>query len=111
MNRETPLMQRIQEAVNTLKVDGQYVARVRRNTVGFDAATRQKYGMGIGSPDLLGVLIGSGRALGIEVKTATGRLTKEQKAYGEWMLRSGAVWFCSRDPEHSRAEVMRAIGA
>ena len=45
-------------------------------------------GLGEGSPDLVGVLIPSGRAFCLEVKTITGRVSKEQtQCHAAWRRR------------------------
>lgn len=53
-------------------------AIVLRNTVGFDKDHRQSYGLGKGSPDLVGMLFDSGRVFCLEIKTIKGRTTREQ---------------------------------
>ena len=48
-----------------------------------------------GHPDIAGILAG-GRALYIEVKSATGRLSKEQTAFRDMALGLGALWVLAR---------------
>lgn len=52
-------------------------ARLVRNNVGVDVQRGVRYGLNVGSPDLVGVLR-SGRAFCIEVKAKDGRLRREQ---------------------------------
>lgn len=72
---ETAIMRDIRAALNN-------TGRVRlyRNNVGVDMERGIRYGMGNGSPDLIGWLR-SGRAFAIEVKTPAGRLSADQKAW------------------------------
>jgi VRR-NUC domain len=56
-----------------------------RNSVGGVRGTRLRYGLGVGSADLVGLLRGglrAGRLFAVEVKTETGRLSVEQR---EWL--------------------------
>jgi len=82
-------MQAIRKALNdTGRV------RVVRNSVGFDREHKSRYGLGVGSPDLVGALRG-GRAFGCEVKTPTGRLSPEQRAWWRaahaWGIQGGVA--------------------
>lgn len=76
MNAETILTRNIKIAINRT---GR--ARLIRNNVGFSLEAKLRYGLGLGSPDLVGCLIGSGRVFALEVKTPTGRVTTEQLAW------------------------------
>jgi VRR-NUC domain len=60
----------------------------------FDPHTFFPFGRSLptGHPDLCGYLVGSGRMLMIEVKSATGTLTPEQEQWAE-MLRAGGVLY------------------
>ncbi len=70
--------------------------RLWRNNTGEDTRTHVKYGLGVGSADLVGLIVGTGQFVGVEVKTASGRLSTEQKAWLETIRKFGG-----------RAEVMR----
>lgn len=48
--------------------------------MGFDKGLKIPYGVGKGSPDLMGVILG-GRAFGIEMKSDDGRLSDDQLAW------------------------------
>jgi hypothetical protein len=50
-----------------------------------------------GLPDIQGMF--HGRALFIEVKSKKGRLTPEQKDFGERAQKEGALWFVARSVE------------
>jgi hypothetical protein len=51
-------------------------------------AWMQPYGICVGSSDLIGIAT-DGRFLAIEVKTATGRVTKEQQTFIDAVCRAG----------------------
>lgn len=86
--KEGNIMREIQ---NELSRSGRCV--LTRNSCGFDPANNVTYGLGVGSPDLVGVLIPSGVAFCIEVKTPKGRASKEQiawwRAWGKRGVRGG----------------------
>lgn len=65
-----------------------------------------RYGLP-GMADLMGVLAPSGRLLSVEVKSATGRLSAEQRAWGEMVERFGGL---SIAPARSVEEVENALG-
>lgn len=98
---EATLLANIRQALN---LDRR--VRVVRNSVGFDSERKVRYGLGIGSADLVGLVIGSGRVFALEVKTSTGRLTKEQTL---WLraLRSLGGFACE---VRSVDAAMRAVG-
>ena len=98
---ETSIMRAIREAVN--RIEG---CRCWRNNVGFDAKNRIPYGLGVGSPDLVGIAYG--RLLGIEVKTATGRIRPEQRAWLEAVTRLGGVVGVCRSVDEALALVHSA---
>lgn len=89
MNAETKIQRAIREAINR---SGH--ALVARNNVGFDAGNRIPYGLGRGSPDLVGTLR-NGVCFCIEVKTPAGRLSREQQAWWraarKWGIRGGVA--------------------
>lgn len=82
---------------------------VWRNAVGFDRATKVHYGIGLGSPDLVGILplvIGPehvgrtlGVFLGVEVKTPIGRLSQDQKRWHTVARDRGALVVVARSVE------------
>lgn len=65
-----------------------------RNNVGRNG--RVSFGLGVGSADLVGLLRGSGRFFGLEVKTATGRLSPEQVAWARAVTAAGGFVKCVR---------------
>jgi hypothetical protein len=68
---------------------------------------RVKYGLQVGSSDLIGVLRPSGRLLAVEVKTATGRASEEQKLFLELVRDCGGAATMSRSPEEALEFVER----
>jgi hypothetical protein len=82
-----------------------------RNSVGvateFDPKTHQtrtiRYGLGVGSADLVGCL--AGRFVGLEVKTPDGRLTPEQERWAAMIRGKGGFVATVRD----EAEALGAI--
>jgi len=68
--------------------------RVWRNNVGMLRDSRGvpvRYGLGVGSPDLVGLVIGSGQFLAVEIKTPVGRLSDEQKAWLATVQKMGGI--------------------
>lgn len=96
---EAALLRDIRQALNATKR-----VRVVRNTVGFDVEHRAKYGLGEGSPDLIGVLRG-GRAFGCEVKTPVGRLSRAQRAW--W--RAARAWGITGGTARSVDEAIKLL--
>jgi hypothetical protein len=65
-----------------------------------------KYGLCVGSSDLIGIL--AGRFVALEVKTEVGRLTKEQRVFLEHVRRMGGFAAVVRSADEARAAVQRA---
>lgn len=80
--------------------------RVWRNNVGVDTMRGIRYGLGVGSPDLVG--IAWGRFVGLEVKTPTGRVSKEQTMWLDMVRRFGGVAGVARSVEDALAIVEEA---
>lgn len=51
------------------------------NPSGFDARAKRSYGLGEGSADTIGTLIGSGRFFAVECKTGDAKLEPNQEAW------------------------------
>lgn len=85
-----------------------------RNTVGtvryYDEATGDRrfvtYGLGVGSPDLVGIL--SGRWFCLEVKAAEGRVDPEQEKCHRIWIAFGAFVATVRGAVEARAALERA---
>lgn len=66
-----------------------------------------------GFPDLAGWVKIGGLAvwLGVECKSARGRLSKEQEAWMRWVAAAGGIYLVARSAEQVEAELDRAIAA
>lgn len=103
MNPETALSRNIRLAVNrTMR------ARLLDNEVGVDTAKGVRYGLGVGSADLVGCLR-SGRVFCLEVKTPSGRPpTDEQTRWLESVRRWGGFACVVRSVNDALAALDRA---
>lgn len=84
--------------------------RVFRNNVGVAQFGRAKvrYGLCVGSSDLIGILSPSGRLVSLEVKSATGRSTEEQRKWLAMVRRMGGFGCIVRSVHDARAALQRA---
>ncbi len=104
LERETPLMKRIRFAISTA---GGVLCW--RNNSGVDLVRGVRYGLGVGSPDLIGIVAPYGRLLGLEVKRARGGVeSKEQRAWVDVVRRYGGVTGFVRSVEEALAFVEEA---
>ncbi len=99
---ETGLMRQIRKALNDT-----HRVRVVRNSVGFDEIRGLRYGLGIGSADLVGILR-SGRVFVIEVKTPRGRTRPEQRTWAAAIRRWGGFAAFARSIDEALAALERA---
>lgn len=83
-------------------------ATLWRNSVGFDRERNVKYGLGLGSPDLVGCLFPSGRLFALEVKTPTGRVSPDQKLWHGAARKLGAFVAVVRSVDEALAALERA---
>lgn len=60
-----------------------------------------------GQPDIMGLLLPSGRMLGVEVKSATGRQSEKQRVFQVMMERFGGLYVLAR----SVIDVQQAVHA
>lgn len=72
--------------------------RLWKRVVGYDLVKKIKYGLP-GEADLDGIIGPHGRKLCIEVKTGTGRLSSDQKAYRDMVIKFGALYIEARSVE------------
>ena len=79
-----------------------------RNNVGFDRERKVKYGLGLGSPDLVGLLRPTGRLCGFEVKTPIGRVSKDQKLWHAAARASGGFVAIVRSADEALEALTRA---
>lgn len=98
----------LREARKAINLDGR--ARVLRNSVGFDDVRKVHYGLGVGSADLVGFLLdGSARVFALEVKSARGRVSEEQKAWLSFVQRCGGFAAVVRSEVEALEAVERAL--
>ena len=67
-----------------------------------------RFGLSVGSADLVGVLAPSGRLIALECKSATGRLRPEQRAWLDVVRRFGGFACVVRSADEALAAVERA---
>jgi hypothetical protein len=85
--------------------------RLFRNSVGlakYDSGAKVRYGLCVGSSDLIGILSPTGRLVSLELKTRTGRATKEQIAWLAMVRRMGGFGCVVRSASEARAALDRA---
>lgn len=106
-NPETTLMHRIMLAVGGLPD-----FRLWRNGCGVglqpDTGDKFRYGLGPGSPDLIGVLAPGGRLVGLEVKTPRGRIDADQAVWHAAARRMGAFVAVVRSEDEALQALERA---
>ena len=106
--RETDIMRAVRKAVN---LDGR--ALITRNNVGVGRAMHDesviRFGLGVGSPDLVGILRGSARGFALEIKTPVGRLSPEQRAWATAFRKHGGFCAVVRSVHEALAAVERAL--
>jgi len=106
--RETPILRAVHEAIVRTGL-----ALLWRNNVGVATygGARVVYGLGLGSADLVGVLRPSGRAFALEIKTATGRMSAEQRAWHRAWSDAGGFVACVRSVDEALEALQEARGA
>jgi hypothetical protein len=91
---------------------------VWRNNTGVDVTRGVRYGLGIGGADIVACVpvacecgITVGRFCGFEVKTATGKLTPEQRLWRDAVTRAGGAYHLVRSAEEAvhALQLVRAI--
>lgn len=82
-----------------------------RNNVGVarDGERFVRYGLALGSSDLIGVLAPSGRFFALEVKSSVGRATKQQTAWLAAVREFGGFACVVRSANDALAAVERAL--
>lgn len=68
----------------------------------------RRVGLGVGTPDLVGILAPSGRMFALEVKSASGRLSEEQKLCIARWRKLGAFVAVVRSADEARQALQRA---
>jgi len=69
-----------------------------------------RYGLAVGSSDLIGILAPLGKFVALEVKTPNGRLDQEQRLYLELVRSRGGFATVVRSVADARAAIERARG-
>jgi VRR-NUC domain len=67
-----------------------------------------RFGLGVGSPDIVGILQGSGRFFGLEVKTPKGRISSAQRTWHARARAAGAFVDFARSTEEAVDALNRA---
>lgn len=100
---ETDLMRSIRAAVYR-----QAGVMLWRNNTGVDLQRGVRYGLGVGSSDLIGVLNPSGRFVALEVKMPRGRVSPEQTTWMDAVRRAGGFAAVVRSEAEALAAIDRA---
>jgi hypothetical protein len=79
-----------------------------RNNVGVDTAKGVRYGLAVGSADLIGIAPG-GRFLSVEVKTRTGRVRPGQQLWMELVRARGGIAIVARSADDAVAQLREAL--
>lgn len=83
-----------------------------RNSAGvaYHEGRKQRFGLVRGASDLLGILTvaGLGVFVALEIKASRGRLTDEQRLFGDLVTRRGGFFAVVRSPDEARAAIDRA---
>lgn len=77
----------------------------RHNTGG---RGRLRWGLGVGGADLIGLVRGTGRFFALEVKTQTGRLSREQCCWRDAVVSAGGFYACVRSVDDALTALERA---
>tara|TARA_R110000868_G_scaffold17606_6_gene76883 strand:- start:2014 stop:2340 length:327 start_codon:yes stop_codon:yes gene_type:complete len=97
----------IQDAIRLALTDEPGLVLWRNNTgVAEHRGARVRYGLAVGSADLIGCL--DGRFVALEVKTAVGRASTEQRQWLELVRRHGGFAAVVRSVEEAHAAIARA---
>ena len=109
-NPETVIQQQIR-----LALGGESDLTLWRNSTGMaehldqhGRTFRQRYGLAVGSADLVGILAPTGRMVALEVKTARGRTTPEQDQWLALVRARGGFAAVVRTVADARAAIARA---
>ena len=97
----------IQDAIRLALTDEPGLVLWRNNTgVAEHRGARVRYGLAVGSADLIGCL--DGRFIALEVKTAVGRATPEQRQWLDLVRRHGGFACVVRSVAEAHAAIARA---
>jgi hypothetical protein len=97
----------IQDAIRLALASEPDLVLWRNNTgVADHRGARVRYGLAVGSADLVGCL--AGRFVALEIKTATGRASQEQRQWLTLVRRYGGFAAIVRSVEEAREAIARA---
>jgi hypothetical protein len=97
----------IQDEIRLALSDEPGLVLWRNNTgVAEHRGARVRYGLAVGSADLIGCL--DGRFVALEVKTPTGRASPQQRQWLDLVRRHGGFAAIVRSVEDARAAIARA---
>lgn len=121
MNTETALQHQIMLALseagcivwrnNTGQSWSGQVLHQQAGTVTLGNARTVKYGLCVGSSDLIGIHCATGKFIAIEVKTSKGRATIEQERFITAILISGGIAGIVRSPAEALALLPGGLNA
>jgi len=97
---EREIVRRIRETLNAIPD-----VRFFRNNCGVDTTRGVRYGLGVGSADLIGLV--AGKFVALECKTMKGRLSDDQRLWMAAVRRLGGVAEVVRSVEEALAVVQR----
>lgn len=97
---ETELSNAIRAAMNAIPG-----VRLWRNNVGVDTQRGVRYGLAVGSADLIGMV--DGRFLAVEVKAANGRMSDDQRIWRDVVRGLGGVYILARSVDEAVAAVIQ----
>ena len=78
------------------------------NPVGFDELRQIRFGLSVGSSDPIGVCSPNGRFFAVEVKSARGSSTPEQRAFLYAINKAGGYGCIARTPEQALEHLEKA---
>lgn len=115
MNQETAIQRRIMLALSEAgctiwrnETGGAWVGKVIHQAgdqVTLTGSRMIRFGLAVGSSDIVGIAP-DGRFLAVEVKTKTGRASKQQMAFIEAVSKAGGIAGIARSPQ----EALELIG-
>ena len=89
-----------------IRLECQDIALLWRNNTGQDTVTRVRYGLCVGSADLIGLRRSDGRFVAAEVKSSTGRVRQEQARFLDAVKACGGLSGVARSVEEAREIIL-----
>lgn len=91
----------LQEVFSALVHSGHIICWRNNSGVATVRGSRIRFGLGVGSADIVGVMRGSGRFVGFEVKAALGRVSAEQQAWHRVVNEAGGRVYVVRSADEA----------